>query len=113
MELLSTAQKYAMDSVLTYIRDHLARQNPPLIREENVTRSYGDTMYEDDVVVGVDGFKTVELVIEIYHTCSQITLTEEPIRHKTSRIKVFPLPDTGGFDTIVIGICQHIRLRGT
>jgi hypothetical protein len=35
MELLSTAQKYEMDLVLTRIRDHLARQNPPLIRGEN------------------------------------------------------------------------------
>ena len=44
MELLSAAQKYEMDLILTNIRDHLARQNPPLIREENVTRSYGDTL---------------------------------------------------------------------
>jgi len=66
-----------------------------------------ETMYEDDVVVEVDGFKTVESVIEIYHTYSP----EEPIRHKASRINVFPLLDTGISDTIVIGTCQHIRRK--
>ena len=40
MELLSTAQKYEMDIVLTRIRDHLARQNPPLIRDENAFYVY-------------------------------------------------------------------------
>jgi len=40
MELLSTAQKYEMDLVLTRIRDHLARQNPPLIRGENAFYVY-------------------------------------------------------------------------
>jgi len=40
MELLSTAQKYEMDLVITRIRDHLARQNPPLIRDENAFHVY-------------------------------------------------------------------------
>jgi BTB/POZ domain len=40
MELLSTAQKYEMDLVLTRIRDHIARQNPPLIRDENAFNVY-------------------------------------------------------------------------
>jgi hypothetical protein len=34
MELLSVAQKYKMDVVLTHIRNHIARQQPPLIRKE-------------------------------------------------------------------------------
>jgi hypothetical protein len=40
MELLSTAQKYEMDLVLTRIRDHIARQHPPLIRDENAFYVY-------------------------------------------------------------------------
>jgi hypothetical protein len=40
MEVLSTAQKYEMDLVLTRIRDRLARQNPPLIRDENAFYVY-------------------------------------------------------------------------
>src|SRR6266404_3289179 len=35
MELLSAAQKYKMDAVLTHIRNHIAQQHPPFIREEN------------------------------------------------------------------------------
>jgi hypothetical protein len=35
MELLSAAEKYKMDSVLTHIRNHIAQQHPPFVREEN------------------------------------------------------------------------------
>jgi hypothetical protein len=35
MELLSAAQKYQMDAVLTHIRHHIAQQQPPFIRVEN------------------------------------------------------------------------------
>src|SRR6267142_3834317 len=35
MELLSAAQKYDMDTVLTRIRDRLSRQDPPFFRAEN------------------------------------------------------------------------------
>ena len=35
MELLSAAQNYKMDAVLTHIRNHIAQQDPPFIREEN------------------------------------------------------------------------------
>jgi hypothetical protein len=34
MELLSVAQLYKMDVVLTHIRNHIAQQEPPLIRKE-------------------------------------------------------------------------------
>ena len=34
MELLSVAQMYKMDVVLTHIRTHIAQQEPPFIREE-------------------------------------------------------------------------------
>ena len=34
MELLSVAQQYKMDVVLTHIRNHIARREPPLIRRE-------------------------------------------------------------------------------
>ena len=40
MELLSVAQKYEMDSVLTHIRDHIARQSPPFIQPENAFYVY-------------------------------------------------------------------------
>jgi hypothetical protein len=40
MELLSTAQKYEMDLVLIRIRDHIARQHPPLVRDENAFYVY-------------------------------------------------------------------------
>lgn len=40
MELLSVAQKYEMDSVLTHIRDHIARQDPPFIHPENALYIY-------------------------------------------------------------------------
>src|SRR6266404_4555728 len=33
MELLSVAQKYQMALALAHIRDHISRQNPPLIRK--------------------------------------------------------------------------------
>jgi len=39
-ELLSTAQKYEMDLVLTRIRDHVAKQKPPLIRDETAFHLY-------------------------------------------------------------------------
>jgi hypothetical protein len=35
MELLSAAEKYKMNSVLTHIRNHIAQQHPPFVREEN------------------------------------------------------------------------------
>lgn len=40
MELLSVAQKYEMDSVVTHIRDHISRQDPPFIRPENALCVY-------------------------------------------------------------------------
>lgn len=40
MELLSVAQKYEMDSVLTHIRDRVARQDPPFIHPENAFYVY-------------------------------------------------------------------------
>ena len=35
MGLLSAAQSYKMDAILTHIRNHIAQQEPPIIREEN------------------------------------------------------------------------------
>jgi hypothetical protein len=40
MGLLSVAQMYKMDAVLTHIRNHIALQNPPLIREESAFSVY-------------------------------------------------------------------------
>jgi hypothetical protein len=40
MELLSVAQKYKMDVVLTRIRNHIAEQDPPFIREETAFYAY-------------------------------------------------------------------------
>jgi hypothetical protein len=40
MELLSVAQMYKMDVVLTHIRNHIAQQQPPLIREETAFSVY-------------------------------------------------------------------------
>jgi hypothetical protein len=40
MELLSVAQMYKMDVVLTQIRSHIAQQEPPLIREETAFLIY-------------------------------------------------------------------------
>ncbi|KAN0137881.1 hypothetical protein V8E53_004365 [Lactarius tabidus] len=40
MELLSVAQKYQMDSVVTHIRDRISRQDPPFIRPENALFVY-------------------------------------------------------------------------
>ncbi|KAI0253671.1 hypothetical protein BJV78DRAFT_1191208 [Lactifluus subvellereus] len=40
MELLSAAQKYEMSLALTRIRDHVTRQDPPLIREETAFHVY-------------------------------------------------------------------------
>ncbi|KAH9960241.1 hypothetical protein BGW80DRAFT_1365513 [Lactifluus volemus] len=40
MELLSVAQRYKMDVVLTRIRSHIAQQDPPLIREETALQVY-------------------------------------------------------------------------
>jgi hypothetical protein len=40
MELLSVAQMYKMDVVLTHIRNHVAQQEPPFIREETAFLIY-------------------------------------------------------------------------
>jgi hypothetical protein len=40
MELLSVAQKYKMDVVLTRIRNHIAQQDPPFIRNDTAFRVY-------------------------------------------------------------------------
>ena len=40
MELLSVAQMYKMDVVLTHIRNHIAQQEPPFIREETAFLVY-------------------------------------------------------------------------
>jgi hypothetical protein len=40
MELLSVAQMYKMDVVLTHIRNHIAQQQPPLIRKETALSIY-------------------------------------------------------------------------
>jgi hypothetical protein len=40
MELLSAAQKYEMTLVLNRIRDHIAQQDPPLVREETAFDVY-------------------------------------------------------------------------
>ncbi|KAI0248057.1 hypothetical protein BJV78DRAFT_1156806 [Lactifluus subvellereus] len=40
IELLSVAQKYKMDVVLTHIRNHIAQQEPPLIREDTSLHIY-------------------------------------------------------------------------
>ncbi len=40
MELLSVAQMYKMDVILTHIRNHIAQQQPPLIRKENAFSVY-------------------------------------------------------------------------
>ena len=40
MELLSVAQKYEMDSVLTHIRGHISRQDPPFFHPENAFYVY-------------------------------------------------------------------------
>jgi hypothetical protein len=40
MELLSVARKYKMDAILTHIRNHIAQQDPPFIREDNAFDVY-------------------------------------------------------------------------
>jgi hypothetical protein len=40
MELLSAAQMYKMDVVLTHIKNHIAQQQPPLIRKETALSVY-------------------------------------------------------------------------
>ena len=40
MELLSVAQKYKMDSVLTHIRGFISRRDPPFIRPETAFHDY-------------------------------------------------------------------------
>jgi hypothetical protein len=40
IQVLSAAQKYEMDLVLSHIRDHIARRDPPLIREETAFNVY-------------------------------------------------------------------------
>ena len=40
MELLSVAQKYKMDVILTHIRNHIAQQDPPFIREDTAFHVY-------------------------------------------------------------------------
>ena len=40
IELLSVAQIYKMDTVLTHIRNHIAQQEPPFIREETAFLIY-------------------------------------------------------------------------
>jgi hypothetical protein len=40
MELLSVAQMYKMDIVLTHIRNHISQQEPPFIREETAFLIY-------------------------------------------------------------------------
>ncbi|KAH8995926.1 hypothetical protein EDB92DRAFT_1843876, partial [Lactarius akahatsu] len=40
MELLSVAQKYQMDSVITHIRGAIARQDPPFLRPESALHVY-------------------------------------------------------------------------
>jgi hypothetical protein len=40
MELLSVAQKYKMDAILTHIRNHIAQQDPPFIREDTALYVY-------------------------------------------------------------------------
>jgi hypothetical protein len=40
MELLSVAQKYKMDVVLTRIRNHIAQQDPPFVREDTAFQVY-------------------------------------------------------------------------
>ena len=43
MELLSVAQMYKMDAVLTYIRNHIALQRPPFIQKETAFFVYALT----------------------------------------------------------------------
>ena len=40
IELLSVAQRYQMDLALAHIRDHISRQNPPLIRKSTAFHAY-------------------------------------------------------------------------
>src|SRR6266702_4565601 len=40
IELLSVAQKYEMGLVLSHIREHISRQNPPLIRKSTAFHTY-------------------------------------------------------------------------
>ncbi|KAH9955507.1 hypothetical protein BGW80DRAFT_354655 [Lactifluus volemus] len=40
MELLSVAQKYKMDVVLTWIRCHIAQQDPPFVQEDTAFQVY-------------------------------------------------------------------------
>jgi hypothetical protein len=40
MALLSAAQTYKLDVTLTHIRNHIAQQHPPFIREENSLNIY-------------------------------------------------------------------------
>ena len=44
MELLSVAQMYKMDVVLTHIRNHIAQQEPPFIRKETAFVIYSSSL---------------------------------------------------------------------
>jgi hypothetical protein len=47
MKLLSVAQMYKMDDILTHIRSHIAQREPPFIREETAFHIYSLSRMED------------------------------------------------------------------
>ena len=116
IELLSVAQKYRMVSALAHIRDHISRQNPPLIRKSTAFHAYSLAQkygLRQEALQAAQLTLNFPLTIESLESTARWDIMPSPFLYELwcyhTRVQRFLEDDLGAFMTT--GTAARINLR--
>ncbi|KAH8985646.1 hypothetical protein EDB86DRAFT_2833061 [Lactarius hatsudake] len=115
-ELLSVAQKYEMVLVLAHIRDHISRQNPPLIRKSTAFHAYSLAQkygLRQEALLGAQLTLNLPLTIESLESTAKLDIMPSPFLYELwryhARVQQFLEDDLVAF--ITSGTAARINVR--
>ncbi|KAI9436798.1 hypothetical protein BJY52DRAFT_1421822 [Lactarius psammicola] len=116
IELLSVAQKYEMGLVLAHIRDHISRQNPPLIRKSTAFHAYSLAQkygLRQEALLAAQLTLNFPLTIESLESTAKLDIIPSPYLYELwcyhARVQQFLEDDLAAF--ITSGTAARINVR--
>ena len=116
IELLSVAQKYQMDLALAHIRDHVSRQNPPLIRKSTAFHAYSLAQkygLRQEALLAAQLTLNFPLTIESLESTGKLDIMPSPFLYELwcyhARVQGYLEDDLKDF--ITTGTAARINLR--
>jgi hypothetical protein len=116
IELLSVAQKYRMDLASAHIRDHVSRQNPPLIRKSTAFHAYSLAQkygLRQEALLAAQLTLNFPLTIESLESTAKLDIMPSPFLYELwcyhARVQRFLEDDLTAF--ITTGTAARINVR--